>query len=228
VTLSREQKLEIIRAGQRPPKPEYTERARPILEELHREGFHVHYISNLFNDGYEYSRIMPRLLEWIPRVDDPKVKEELIRAIIDKSMRPQAAPTLIDEYHKAPRGSELQWVIGYALQTVADDSVFDPVMAIVQRLEDGRDRASIIGALGTMKQPAHREIAIDTAMELLGADDPWIQAECLKLLVRRRATRALPRVQEGLQAVHGPFEKEMRKAFEKAITSLTKVRPTAT
>ncbi|MFN0148496.1 MAG: hypothetical protein ACKVT1_18490 [Dehalococcoidia bacterium] len=209
-----------MRAGAEPPSGEYTERARPVLEDLHNHGFEVDRISDLYNYAYEYGHVMPRLLHWLPRIDDPDIKNELARAITDKLMRPQAAQTVLDEFPRAPVGSELQWVLGNTLATVADDSVFDEVAAIAQDRTFGQGRGRVIAALGNMKKAAHRETAIDIAIAALADEDPWVQAESLRLLTRRRAKRARPQIEAQLRTLNGPFEKEMRKAFVQALARL--------
>jgi hypothetical protein len=222
MSLTREQRkaFEPIMRKASPPSPNYTARALPVLEELHREGFDVDWVSDLFNFRYDYTHIMPRLLEWLVRTDDEGVKGELARAITDKAMRPTAAPIVLSEFAKARKDSELQWVLGNALTVVADDSVFDQIAAIARDRNAGRGRHMVIEALANMKRPDHRQEAVRILVDCLAEDSLWIQGSALRVLRRYRAKEARPTVEHYLEQRRGQLEKYMVKEYEKTLDKL--------
>ena len=95
-----------------------------------------------------------------------------------KWAKPIAARPLIREFLKAPDSEEfgLKWAIGNALSVVADDSVFDDIVALVKDKRHGRAREMLAVALANMKNPK----AVDVLIELL--DDEEIAGHALSAL----------------------------------------------
>jgi HEAT repeat protein len=168
-------------------------------------------VADLFNKRLQYKLAIPILLKWLPRVERTDLKEAIVRALSVKWARPAAAVPLIGEFRKStdPSWSGLRWAIGNALSVVADDSVFDDVVQLLQAKAYGRAREMLPLALAQMKNPAAVDVLIESlsdqhlaprAIQALGKlrakkakaalkpfterAEPWIRKEALKALAR--------------------------------------------
>jgi HEAT repeat protein len=160
--------------------------AQPMFEDLDAIGVRVESFNEL-NTRKLTPEAIQVLLGWLPRLGNLDVKETMIRILTKPEAGPTAAKTLIDEFRNCP---ELRWVIGNALATVADDSVFDDVRAISQNTQFGRDREMVVEALGNMKNPE----AVSVALEL--TNDPDVAGHAVVALGELREPVAAPRLRE--------------------------------
>jgi HEAT repeat protein len=135
----------------------------PIVADLRKLGFDVEWIDELYNNHLDYRTAIPTLLDWLPRVSNPDVKADIVRALSVRWAKPKAAPLLVKEFARAPDELGLRWAIGNALSVVADDSVFEEVVRLVRDRRHGRSREMVAVALGNMKNPR----AVDVLLELL-------------------------------------------------------------
>ncbi len=132
------------------------EDAAAIVSELREAGFEVDSIADLYSKRMSYRDAVPILLRWLPTVDNPAVKEDVVRSLTVKWARPQAAPLLIAEFRRVEGSGEelgLRWAIGNALAEVADDSVFQDVAALATDQRWGRSREMVVLALANMSDP---------------------------------------------------------------------------
>ena len=144
----------------------FREAARPIIEELARLGIEVDFLADLINKPVDYQRAIPLLLEWLPQMEDPDVKEVLVRALTDRRWaKPVAARPLIEEFRKTPVDTQpsLKWAIGNALAEVADASVFEELVELIRDRKHGRGRKMLTLALARTKDPR----AVPVLVELL-------------------------------------------------------------
>jgi len=141
----------------------------PILKDLAQIGFHLEWISDLFNRKYDYREAIPVLMDWLPLVENKDIKEEIVRALSVPWAKPRAASLLIHEFKKADNSEELslKWAIGNALAVVADDSVFSEIVELVRDRQHGRAREMLAVSLGNMSNPG----AVDVLIELLDNND---------------------------------------------------------
>lgn len=153
---------------------EFSKAAAPLLEELTQAGYPLDRLSDLYrNKTYAnkscYQRAVPILLRWLPQIDNLRVKDEIVRILSVKWAKPAAALPLIDEFLRAPdySVSSYKWAIGNALSVVADDSVFDDIVKLVQDKQHGRAREMVVVALGNMSNPR----AVDVLLNLLNDDE---------------------------------------------------------
>lgn len=191
---------------------EYDRAAAPLKAELADAGFQVDSIADLYNQHMNYERAIPILLEWFPRIEDRNVKESVARALTVRWARAEAAPTMLAEL-KRQRDSEadrsLRFAAANALAEVADDSVFDEVVRLVQdRRYPIADRGRLVVALANMLKERDRAIkmlrsllsedvaphaitalgelrAIETRAEIepfLGHQEAWVRQEAEKAL----------------------------------------------
>lgn len=153
---------------------EFRQAAAPVFEDLAQAGYPLDRLSDLYrNKTYAnkscYQRAVPILLRWLPQIDNLRVKEEIVSILSVKWAKPTAAPTLIDEFLRAPdySVSSYKWAIGYALSVVADDSVFDDIVKLVQDKQHGKAREMVVVALGNMSNPQ----SVDLLLNLLKDDE---------------------------------------------------------
>jgi HEAT repeat protein len=128
-----------------------------------------------------------------------------------KWAKPVAAPVLIEEFLRAPDHSaaSLKWTIGDALSVVADDSVFDNLVIIVQNKQHGKAREMIATALGNMNNPR----AIDVLIDLLQDED--VAGHALIALGRLKAGKARHYIEPFLNHSKSWIRKEANRALAK-------------
>jgi hypothetical protein len=127
---------------------------QPILAELAHLGLDVGHIQDLYQNGLDYRRAIPTLVSWIPRVGDATVKEMLVRAVTDRAARGIAGPTLIEAFEATidQNWSGLPWVIGNAIDAVADPSLMHDMIRLARDGRYGRAREMIV--MGTWPDSA--------------------------------------------------------------------------
>jgi hypothetical protein len=200
----REQERREIRAA--------VERAiAPVLDELARAGFQVEDIYDLPNSGHSYHAAIPILLKWLPQVEYPVAKESIVRALSVRAAKSTAAPQLVAEFRQAPPETELglKWAIGNALSVVADDSVFDDVVDLVQDKRHGRGREMLALALANMKNPC----TVDILIALL--DDEQVAGHAVIALGRLKAKRARTHLERFLTHSKSWVRTEAKRALAK-------------
>lgn len=172
---------------------EYFEAARPVLEELEAAGVRVEGDLMTIDGRENYAAALPILLRWLPKIDHEIVKETLVRGLTSKWARPEAARPLVDEFRRiAGREEKLGWLIGSALETVADESVRDDLLELATDRSFGRARGFLVTALGNIKDPRTEQALV----ELL--DDPDVTAYAIMGLGKMKATAAAPAVERFL------------------------------
>ena len=96
-------------------------------------------------------------------------------------------PALVDAFLQAPDDSPgLKWAIGNALSIVADDSVFQDIVALARDKRHGEAREMVVEALANMRNPQ----AVDVLCELLA--DEEVAAHAVVALGKLKAARARP------------------------------------
>jgi hypothetical protein len=161
--LARERERE---AQQQANREAYASAARPVLEELRSLGFAVDSVRDLRVQGKPYPRAVPVLLAWLPRIADRYVKEDIIRTLSVPWAHPEAAPALLREL-KESTDESLRWVIGNALEVVADESSFDDLRGLANDRSLGRAREMLVLAMGKL----HDRRVVPTLIGLLADDE---------------------------------------------------------
>jgi hypothetical protein len=157
----------------------------PILVELALIGIETRSLAGLRQSGHEYSAAIPILTRWLALSTDPKLLEEIVRALSVPWAKPIAARPLIDAFIAAdsavsPSPLGLRWTIGSALEVVADDSVFDDLANLVNDRSFGRAREMIV--LWFAK--SRRAEAVSLLVELI--EDPDVGGHAVKALSKTR------------------------------------------
>ena len=55
--------------------------SKPIIDELSGLGYHVESLGELRHQGKPWKSALPALLRWLPKIDNPDVKEEIVRCL---------------------------------------------------------------------------------------------------------------------------------------------------
>jgi HEAT repeat protein len=137
----------------------------PVLAELRALGYQVQDIGDLVSSGSRYDSAVPVLIEWLPKVEEPSVKEEIARTL-SVPWGKSAVPVLLEEFRRPSLTPGVRWAIGNALFVVAGDSVRDELVALARDPSFGDARQMVVMALGKMK--TNTAAVVDVLVGLLG------------------------------------------------------------
>jgi hypothetical protein len=139
-----------------------SEASAPVLADLAEAGFNLEWISDLYSQKLNYKGVIPILLEWLPRIENLDVKEDIVRALSVPWAKSVAAPLLVSEFNKLEDESNtgIKWAIANALSVVADDRVFTEIVSIVNDRRHGKAREMLAISLGNMKDPRAQDVLI--------------------------------------------------------------------
>lgn len=185
-----------------------------LLAELAEVGFPVASLTELRTSGARYRAAVPVLLRWLPTVSDRQAKEDLVRALSVPWARPVAARPLIDEFERVdervdPTGTGLRWAIGNALSIVADDSVFDDLVRLVEDQSFGKARQMVVVGLGRSKRPE----AVSVLIGLL--DDEDVSGHAVKALAKLGADEARPALERMVNDPRAWVRNEAKRALSR-------------
>lgn len=184
------------------------------MTELAAAGVATRSLTELRQSGKRYRGAVPVLLRWLERASDPKVKEELVRALSVPWAKPMATGPLIEQFQLVdqsvdPSGLGLRWTIGNALDVVFDDGSFDALAGLAQDRRYGKARQMVVLGLGKSKRPE----AADVLLGLL--DDPDVDGHAVKALGKLRSPAAREALEIKLDDRRAWVRDEARKALAK-------------
>lgn len=172
-------------------------------------------VYDLVNSGRAYTEAIPILIKLLPKVHHDRIKEGVARALTVKEARPTAVPVLIAEFQRAPDENDSQrvtkWTIGNALSVVADDSVYESIVALLRNKKHGWSRGGLPFALCNMKK--HREQAVQHLIQLL--DDSDVGVAAMMALGKLRVKAARSRVESFLKDPDPWVRREAKRALAK-------------
>lgn len=185
--------------------------AAPVVADLAAAGFEVDAIADLFNRKMSYEAAVPVLLDWLPKIENPRVKGDIVRALTVSWARPQAARPLIAELRKVddPSGTGLRWTIANALAEVADDSVFAESAELARDRSFGRAREMLMLALANMHNK--REQAIEVLRALLA--DQEVAGHAVIALGKIKASEARAAIEPFTDHSESWVREEAKKAL---------------
>ena len=168
----------------------YRSAARGVLAALAAVGCEVDLVGDLRKLGRPYPEAVPILVRWLPCVGDSSVKEDIVRTL-SVPWASDAAADLVAAFERADdgTGSGLRWVIGNALEVVANDAVADGLMRIATNRHFGKAREMVVVGLGKLKDPR----AVDVLLKL--RDDDEVVGHAVMALGMLRTERARPRLE---------------------------------
>lgn len=182
-----------------------------LVNDLNDQGFPVSEVSDLYNDRYNYKAAIPSLIDSLEIERDPVQLEEIVRALSVKWAKPTAAAPLIKLFARVEdeSGLGLRWVIASALAVVADDSVYDEIVAYLRDRSFGRSREMLALALSGMKTPRADQ-------ELIGLlNDEELVGHALMALGKRKVKGARNRIEQLENHPKAWVRKEAKKALAK-------------
>lgn len=189
-----------------------------LIDDLAHAGVPVSDLWELVNSDVQYRAAVAVLVdwlehvdEWVPAADRGNVREGLVRALTVPAARPAAAPALLEQFRRVSDVSGLgpRWVIGNALEVVADDSVFDDVATVVRDRAFGKARQMVL--LGLARSKDRR--AVPLLIELL--DDEDVAAHAAMALGKLRAKEARSALERHLASPQPLLRREVKKALAK-------------
>jgi len=184
--------------------------SKPILVELSQIGFDIEWISDLYNKRMDYKRAIPILLKWLPRTENPAVKESIVRALsVPWAKQTEAPKLLVNEFKKQVSNPGLQWAIGNALSIVADDNVLNDIIELIRDKTYGKSRELLVLSLGHMRASAVEDILI----ELLSDED--LAGYAIMALGKVKSKKARPEIEHYLTHPKSWVRKEAKKALKK-------------
>lgn len=112
--------------------------------------------------GFAYERAMPILIKWLPLAGTSELKEVIARGMTgESSAMGEGAKVLLNEFRRAPADeASLKWTIGNALSTLADASLTDDLIELVQDPRHGTGRQMLCEALRRTKDPRAPDVLI--------------------------------------------------------------------
>jgi hypothetical protein len=148
---------------------------------------------------FDFARAVPVLIEWLPRVADPRVKDAMARSLTGQpGARGEGARRLIKEFGRPEYADEvsLRWAIGNALATLAGPADADAVIEILRDRRSGSARQMFCDALVRTRDPRRVDVLID----LIADDDVAGHAISALRRISRRGFAEPERVRRQLEA----------------------------
>ncbi len=182
--------------------------AAPVVNALQAAGFPVGTIADLFNKKLNYRNAIPILVEWLPRVSNRDVKEDIVRALSVK-WAVAAGPLLVAEFRRAADDLGLGWAIGSALETIANDEIADALLELAMNPAYGRAREMVVLGLAKLKD----ERVGSVLLNLLGDDE--VVGHATIALGKQASKAARPQIEPLLKHPKAWVRKEARKALSR-------------
>jgi hypothetical protein len=131
---------------------------------------------------FDYRRAVPVLLELLPILQGPRVKEAVVRSLSTGYAKGVAAASLVREFERTRADEQpgLKWALGNALETVAETSTLDDLMRLAADPAHGKGRQMVVLRLG--RGPSDQRV-VDLLMSLL--DDEDVALHAMSALRRR-------------------------------------------
>jgi hypothetical protein len=186
--------------------------AKPIVDELAQVGYRVETLADLRHQRKPWKSALPVLLRWLPKVDNPDIKDEIVRCLSVPWLGNAGTAVFIEEFRKsAPLNEMVAWTIGNALSIVDVRGFENQIIELCRNPTYGMTRQMLVLGLGRF----HDAGAEDTALELL--KDESVKLHAVIALGKMKSRRAIPELEKLLADKKSILRREARKA----ITSIT-------
>jgi hypothetical protein len=209
--------------------------AGPLLDELKHLGYEIETLDDLRHQGKPWKTAIPALLRWLPKIDDPNVKESVVRCLSVPWVGNKATAELIEEFKKyapiLPKptnpwvGNQLReipeeekklgpyfslaWAIGNALSIVDVKGYENQVVELCRNPKYGTARQMVVLGLGRLRSSDAEEAALDLL------NDEQVQMHAIGALGKMKSKRALFQLEKLVADKRGEIRKEARKAITK-------------
>jgi hypothetical protein len=172
---------------------------RELVLQLRAVGIPARSVWDLVNTAQSYSAALPVLVSWLERLRGVDVSQReyralyqgVVRALTVKEARPMAVRLLLEDFRRVEDNS-VRWIVGNALEVLADRSLVDKLLEIVREPRFGSSRQMVVTALGRVGKG--RSDVVETLVELLADDDLKLQSSAA--LGRLGATGSRARLAE--------------------------------
>lgn len=210
--------------------------AGPLLDELEKLGYEIDSLDDLRHQDRPWKTALPVLLRWLPKIEDPTVKESIVRALSVPWVGNKATGELIEEFRRyAPidpdhtrdlshlssaafikhlgtikrrdPSTSLAWTIGNALSIVDLKGFEKQIIALSRNRKYGTSRQMLVLGLGHLRDSEAEE----TALDLL--DDEDVKLHATIALGKMKSKRALFQLEKLLTDKRATIRKEARKAI---------------
>lgn len=165
--------------------------AEPLIAALEAAGIHTLDFGRFgaaSTANFDFERAAPILVEWLPRVGDPRVKEAMVRSLAgQRGARGEGTRRLIAEFRRPDYADDvsLRWAIGNTVATLAGPADADAIIEILQDRSAGMARQMLCDALSRTKDPRRVTVLIDLI------DDDTVAGHAISAL-RRIGRGSLP------------------------------------
>jgi hypothetical protein len=179
--------------------------ARPLIAALEAAGIDAIDFGTFGRASFttfDFARAVPVLIEWLPRISDPNVKDAMARSLTgQRGARGEGARRLIEEFRRPEYAEDktLLWAIGNALATLAGPADADAIIEMLRDRRYGIARQMLCDALIRTRDTRQTEILID----LIADDDVAGHAISALRRISRRGFSQPERVRGQLEATLG-------------------------
>lgn len=190
------------------------EREASILSTLSELGYNYNSLAELRQSGTRYTKAIPALIGELSADNDPRLLEEVVRALSVPWAAPYAVEPLIRLFRAIsnavdPSGLGVRWTIGNALYALYSDEYFPEFAELVTERKFGRARQMVVLGLGKSKNP-------DAVQVLLGlVDEPGIDGHAVQALARFRSPLARLAFESKLSDKRSWVRRQARKGLKK-------------
>lgn len=199
-------------------REEYRRAVAPMLPDLAAAGHPVETVGELVREfertGRPYREAVPVMLRWLPRFEYRPLQDDIVRALAVPWAREATGP-LIERFrslrpHDGPPASDPRWVIGNALEALANPAAADDLLELAQDRRYGPARQMVVLGLARLRGDPR---VVPALISLL--DDEDVTGPAITALGRLRATEARERLRQFLQHPESHYRSEARKALKR-------------
>ncbi len=141
-------------------------RAAHVLSK--KAGIQVASVYDLVNSRIRQPDVIPILMELLPTLSDPAVREGVIRSLRSKDARGIAGPVLFRELART-EGDYFRWVIAYTLTEVAGEADAPAIIQWLALEPDPSIRGTLAQALGQTRSAEAVPVLVDLLSEAVPA-----------------------------------------------------------
>lgn len=191
---------------------EYRLAELPIIQELNSLGVTVAHVYDLGVGKHItkplFMTALPVLLKWLPLVSHAGMKDTIVRVLGVRWSAPSALLPLITAFRTwAGTSDSVMWAIGDSLSRIANDTVFEEVVALACDKQYGKSREMLTLALARMRNP----LAVDILIELLQDDE--VAGHAVMALGKLRNHRAAKAIEPFTRHSKTWIRREAKKAL---------------
>ena len=138
-----------------------------LIKEVNTYGYDYKTINDLLKIGKKDKILIPVLLKWIDKFEDPRDKSWLARCLTVKGYT-DATERLLNLYFEFADNKSRQWTVGNALGVIQDKRYIDEYIKIITNKENGHSRQMIVEGMGAYRD---EEKVKKVLISLLDDDD---------------------------------------------------------